>query len=1048
MGFKGSLESINLADIFQNLALNQQTGTIKIVTGDENYYVYFDHGAVSLFSRDKDKGGKLGEMVVGRGLAEFDQVEEALRKHGETGKLLGEVLVEMGILVEEDVANLIRYQIEEAVYDLFHLDAGEFEFIDGAPLPEIFDEEQKAVQIGVNTSSLIMEAARRVDEWERMRDVVPSLEEIFLPQPALKEMAARGEMEPLAGRIFDFLDGGRDIQDVIDESSFSRYEVVRTIAGFLEQGLVRSATLDDLAEAGEMCLREGRTRHVIKIYERMLAKGVDTPDLRARLAEAATELGEINKAAIHYGVYAHYHLDKGNVDHGVTILQKIVKLIPKHVPSRTQLARILSSQGDIKEAIVHYTALVQALVDSRREEEALEFAREGLDLDPNNLDLLQALSHIHMANKDRPAASAVLYRMGEVLQGSGRSRAAVEMFRRGVQLDPMNEDAKAALATIEEKEKSERAKPVLVGVVLVMVLFILACGGIFGVNELLAKNSYATTVERYKSRQLNADDVWKNLSRPSVWVDSKEAVEALRMDALAVEEQVLLDKLQKKRRAMEIEEMLSAAEVLFEEHRHGEAAELYRKVVAEAGAPAAAERARGRLARIAEIDEYLQDYRKWVARFEGRAETLEEEHRRKKDLLDRYPWSEEAKSVKLPVLVKTDPEGADIYVGGRFRGSSPLPLQYEPGSRVEIVASKKGFRSVKKVITGQSDSVEISLTLEREAVITVSLGGDVDIPAGALENMIIAANRSGRLMGLDRDTGRELWSVKVKEQGLGDVTSPMLYYAGNLFFGVSDGTVTVFAVTRNAAKKSWSALNGANILSRPAVKRLELLNQKLFVFAADESGLVSCLEAENGTPVWSVQVSAGIESDLVATERYLYVPTRKGDLMVLESPTGREVKVLQYGQPISDLVTYGNRLYFASGRVVYCRDLNSPHAIPAWAYKMERELTAGPVIIGRRLYVCDAKQRLYCLDPESGRVVWAPLETEEQVVAAAGGDEDKVYIADKAGTLYVISGNKGRLRWKYVFRQPIVVPPMHINGRAYVITQSGTMYAFEDSGDE
>ncbi len=30
MGFKGSLESINLADIFQNLAMNRQSGTLRV----------------------------------------------------------------------------------------------------------------------------------------------------------------------------------------------------------------------------------------------------------------------------------------------------------------------------------------------------------------------------------------------------------------------------------------------------------------------------------------------------------------------------------------------------------------------------------------------------------------------------------------------------------------------------------------------------------------------------------------------------------------------------------------------------------------------------------------------------------------------------------------------------------------------------------------------------------------------------------------------------------------------------------------------------------
>ncbi|HHN46708.1 MAG TPA: DUF4388 domain-containing protein, partial [Planctomycetes bacterium] len=850
MGFKGSLASINLADIFQNLALNQQTGTIKITTQDEHYYVFFERGAVSLFSRDKDKGGKLGEMVVGRGLATLDQIEEALQKQQATQVLLGEILVEMNVLAREDVANLIRYQIEEAVYDLFHLDKGDFEFIDGPPLPEIFDEEQKAVQINVNTSSLIMEAARRIDEWERMKEIVPSLEEIFIPQPALVEKSQNGELEPLDARILDFLDGGRDVLDIIEESSFSRYEVVKAVAGFLEQGMIRSATLDDLAEAGEMCIKEGRTRHVIKIYERMLAKGVDNPDLRARLAEAATELGEVDKAAIHYGVFARHHLDQGNEDHAIIILQKIVKLIPKHVPSRKLLARILSSRGQIDEAVTHYVVLVQALVESHRLDEAEEFAKEGLDLSPDNLDILQALSHIYMLNKDRPAASVIITRMGEVLERSGRARAAVEMYRRAAQIDATNAPAKASLARIEERERSEQAKPVLLGLFILVVLTLLAAAALAGVNEMLARQSCKAALERYLESPSTEKQLWAAMARPSIGVEPEEAIRAIREKRLQADERVLVDSLRLSRKRVETEKVLARAEGLFKKHDYAAATPMLEEVADVREFSELADKARGMLSEIAATDKYLADYRKWLAANEGRPNMLGEELQRKLDLLRRCPWSEEARSVKLPVLVKTSPEGADIYVGGRFRGSSPLPLYYTPGERLEITATLRGYRRETRTIAERIDGVELVIALEREAL-ALSLGANVDIPPLSLENLIIVANRAGKISAVERMSRQVVWSVAASEHGLGDVTSPMVYYSGRLYFGIADGTLRVFSVGRTSARGEWAALGGARILARPAIRNLELLNQRLFVFVADESGIVSCIEAANGNTVWA-----------------------------------------------------------------------------------------------------------------------------------------------------------------------------------------------------
>ena len=50
MGFKGDLNSINLADIFQNLSLNQQTGVLKVTDGESAKSIYFSEGSVSLAS--------------------------------------------------------------------------------------------------------------------------------------------------------------------------------------------------------------------------------------------------------------------------------------------------------------------------------------------------------------------------------------------------------------------------------------------------------------------------------------------------------------------------------------------------------------------------------------------------------------------------------------------------------------------------------------------------------------------------------------------------------------------------------------------------------------------------------------------------------------------------------------------------------------------------------------------------------------------------------------------------------------------------------------
>ena len=135
MGFSGSLESINLADIFQNLAMNRQSGTLNVSDRDRTKCIYFDGGEVRFLSHGKRKNILLGEMLIGRGLATRPQVDAALAEQKASNRLLGEVIVELGIVSRTDIDNLVRFQIEEEIYDLFGWEHASFEFVDGGPTP-------------------------------------------------------------------------------------------------------------------------------------------------------------------------------------------------------------------------------------------------------------------------------------------------------------------------------------------------------------------------------------------------------------------------------------------------------------------------------------------------------------------------------------------------------------------------------------------------------------------------------------------------------------------------------------------------------------------------------------------------------------------------------------------------------------------------------------------------------------------------------------------------------------------------------------------------
>ena len=117
---------------------------------------------------------RLGDILVKNGLITQAQLDQAVAvQNTQRDKRLGEILVEREFIAREELHRYIRLQIEEAVYYLFTWNQGTFNFeADVAP-----DEQDFLVSI--NPESLLLEGARRVDEWSLIEKKIPSFDLVF-----------------------------------------------------------------------------------------------------------------------------------------------------------------------------------------------------------------------------------------------------------------------------------------------------------------------------------------------------------------------------------------------------------------------------------------------------------------------------------------------------------------------------------------------------------------------------------------------------------------------------------------------------------------------------------------------------------------------------------------------------------------------------------------------------------------------------------------------------------------------------------------------------
>jgi len=173
MGVSGNLKTMLPGDLLQWLSLGQKTGTLVVTNGEVEKKVFFRGGRV-ISSASNDPREYLGQFLMSHGYITEPELKKAMEVQQQSGILLGKILVMIEAISEEDLLRLMRLKAEEEIYDIFLWREGAFHFLDDE-LPKM-----EMVPLRVDVTGIIMEGTRRVDEWMRIRELIPN--EMLVPR--------------------------------------------------------------------------------------------------------------------------------------------------------------------------------------------------------------------------------------------------------------------------------------------------------------------------------------------------------------------------------------------------------------------------------------------------------------------------------------------------------------------------------------------------------------------------------------------------------------------------------------------------------------------------------------------------------------------------------------------------------------------------------------------------------------------------------------------------------------------------------------------------
>src|SRR5258706_10030874 len=250
MAIKGSLKEASLPDVLQLLALGQKTGCLSIADRSNFGYIYFDKGRIC-YASIVNRRDRLGDILVKHEKISQEQLDAAIHRQGkERNKKLGEILVAQDVLTQQELERYMRMQIEESVYYLFTWTQGTFNFeADVRP-------EQQDFLVSINPESLLLEGARRVDEWGLVEKKIPSFDIVFEIDRAKLFSGDVGLTTQQRG-VLELVDGTRDVQGIIDASGMGEFEVGKALYGLVTAGFIHRIGKTVTAPAPAMA--EGRS---------------------------------------------------------------------------------------------------------------------------------------------------------------------------------------------------------------------------------------------------------------------------------------------------------------------------------------------------------------------------------------------------------------------------------------------------------------------------------------------------------------------------------------------------------------------------------------------------------------------------------------------------------------------------------------------------------------------------------------------------------------------------------------------------------------------
>ncbi len=339
MAIEGPLKELGIHDVFQLLDLSRKTGTLRVVSDlrQNAGTVFFEEGVV-VGAEIRSNSHPLGRLLVRAGrVSEQDLARaRALQSTGDHRRL-GEILVAQGLVTQRDLLRYVRQQIEEVVFELVGWSEGYFAFDEGKQGDWPTEAETR-----IATGQLLMEAARRTDEWSRIEKQITHLGLVPRLAPVV-DPAVPLDLLPAEWEVLAVVDGARSVRDLSTLLGRPEFEVSRTLFGLTTAGIV---VLDDPARRAMEAIGGADLPILLGEVDQLLGAG--DPEAARQVAEQAVAANP--QQALAHLAHGRALLAARHAAEAAEALWQAVQLDPQSAPACRCFGLALAAVGRFREA--------------------------------------------------------------------------------------------------------------------------------------------------------------------------------------------------------------------------------------------------------------------------------------------------------------------------------------------------------------------------------------------------------------------------------------------------------------------------------------------------------------------------------------------------------------------------------------------------------------------------------------------------------------------------------------------------------------------------